>query len=375
MVKNKTILFIMSSITWNRVPVIAALSKSDKFDIKFIFQQDEKPVLRYSYDERKLFDSLIQYLEKNNVCFSFKRRWRLLNYLLTEDYDALVVGEGWGALSLPVPRTLLLFAIFLFLITTIRRKKLVFNAYDSPTGANLKPSLVPKTIALLVGRVTVSGKRQAANIKYWGFKDKDITIITQCSQVWMFSESFVLKRYFQNRETFKIGFLGRCHDEIKGIKYLKEAFEILSRKFENIELFLVGYESNKVSKNVYQLKALPPEQIHHFYKNIDLVVLPSIEKKIGARDAWGYIINEAYQFGLPAITTNMVGCVDDIVKNHENGFVVKEKDAKDLAEKIEILIKDAELYEKISNNNKALFNEKLTLEKNIKAWEDFLGSL
>ncbi len=63
------------------------------------------------------------------------------------------------------------------------------------------------------------------------------------------------------------------------------------------------------------------------------------------------------------IAIDSVGCVDDIVKSHENGFVVKEKDAKDLAEKIEILIKDTELYEKISNNNKALFNEKLTHEK------------
>ncbi len=369
--KNKTILFMMYNLTWNRVPMVVALSKSDQFDIKYLLQR-KKPAQIYFFDQKKHLNSLVQYLEKNNVCFSFKRRWRLLNYLLTEDYDALVIGEGWGT---PLSYRILLFVIFLFLMTTIRRKKLVYNAYDSPADSNLKPSLAAKTMALLADRITVSGKKQAANIRRWGFKDKDITIITQCSQVWMLSESFALERYFQNRETFKIGFLGRCTDEVKGIKYLQEAFEILSRKIENIELFLVGHESNKISKNVYELEALLPEQVHHFYKNIDLVVLPSVETKAGTLEAWGYIINEAYQFGVPVITTNTVGCVDDIVKNHENGFVVKEKDAKDLAEKIEILIKDAELYEKISNNNKALFNEKLTLEKNIKAWEGFLGSL
>ncbi len=37
--KNKTILFTMYNITSNRVPVLAALSKSDKFVIKYLFQR------------------------------------------------------------------------------------------------------------------------------------------------------------------------------------------------------------------------------------------------------------------------------------------------------------------------------------------------
>ncbi len=335
---------------------------------------------KYNYDQDELLGYLVEYLEKNNVYFVFKYGWQSLNYLLTEDYDILV-GGGWDSWSDTV-NTLLFFSA-----SIIRRKKFVFNNYDRWSytiifndfnkwtkrfKANIKfliKYLFLKCIFFKVSKVSVSGKRHKNYVKLWGFEDKDIVTITQCSQVWLFSESFDLESYFQNRGKFKIGYLGRPLAG-KGIEYLKEAFEILSRKFENIELFMVGYESNKVSKNAYELKALPPEQVHHFYKNIDLVVLPSV-----CAEAWGYIINEAYQFGIPVIATRQAGCVDDIVKSHENGFVVKEKDAKDLAEKIEILLKDKELREKISNNNKALFNEKLTHEKNIKAWEDFLGSL
>ena len=383
--KKKTILFASQNLTWNRAPILTGLSKSDKFDIKFMFFR-KTHYQRYNYDQNKLLGYLVKYLEKDNVCLVFKYGWQSLHYLLTEDYDVLI-GGGWDSKE-DVANT-----FFFFLASIVRRKKfvlnnydrwrkgLVYNSYDKWTErlkANIKfirRYLFLKCIFLKVDKVSVSGKKHRAFVKLWGFKDKDITIITQCSQVWLFSENFDLERYFQNRETFKIGFLGRCDLEIKGVKYLKEAFEMLNKKFKNIELFLIGNESNKVSNNVYELEGLPPEQVHHFYKNVDLVVLPSIEERHGATEAWGYIINEAYQFEVPVIATDTVGCVDDIVKNHENGFVVKEKDAEELADKMEILIKDKVLREKISSNNRALFNERLTHEKNIQAWEDFFSSL
>ena len=383
--KNKTILFASQNLTWNRAPVFAALSQSDRFDIKFMFFK-KRHYQKYHYDQGKLLGYLVEYLEKNNVCFVFRYGWQSLHYLLTEDYDVLV-GGGWDS------REDIANTFFFFLASIVRRKKFVLNNYDrwrkgliynshdqwtERLMANIKfikKYLFLKCIFLKVDKVAVSGKKHRDFIKLWGFKDKDITIITQCSQVWLFSERFDLEQYFQNRETFKIGFLGRCDLEIKGIQYLMEAFEMLNRKFDNIELFLVGHKSNTVSKNVYELQSIPPEQVHHFYKSIDLVAVPSIEERRGAVEAWGYIINEAYQFGVPVVATNTVGCVDDIVTNHDNGFVAKEKDADDLAEKIEILIRDKALCEKISSNNKALFNERLTHEKNTKAWEDFFSCL
>jgi glycosyltransferase involved in cell wall biosynthesis len=51
---------------------------------------------------------------------------------------------------------------------------------------------------------------------------------------------------------------------------------------------------------------------------------------------------EASAVGLPIITTNVVGCKESIVKT-KNGLLCKKKNYNDLSNKIEILIKDRKL--------------------------------
>ncbi|MEM2175408.1 MAG: GxxExxY protein, partial [Candidatus Micrarchaeia archaeon] len=62
-----------------------------------------------------------------------------------------------------------------------------------------------------------------------------------------------------------------------------------------------------------------------YYTIADIFVLPS---DIG--ETWGLVVNEAMNFGLPVIVSDMVGCGPDLVKSEENGFIFKTGDIEEL---------------------------------------------
>lgn len=57
-----------------------------------------------------------------------------------------------------------------------------------------------------------------------------------------------------------------------------------------------------------------------FYALADIFVLPSIN------ETWGLVVNEAMNAGCAIITTDQVGAAVDLVRNGENGFVLKARD-------------------------------------------------
>jgi glycosyltransferase involved in cell wall biosynthesis len=71
-------------------------------------------------------------------------------------------------------------------------------------------------------------------------------------------------------------------------------------------------------------------------KTIDILVLPSY------REGFPKVIMEAAASGVPAVTTDVVGCRSAVIHN-ETGFIVRPMDAMALAEKIEKLLASREL--------------------------------
>jgi len=60
----------------------------------------------------------------------------------------------------------------------------------------------------------------------------------------------------------------------------------------------------------------------------DVLVLPSIS------EPWGLVVNEAMVCGLPVIVSEVCGCVEDLLKNGQNGFVFNPADADELTQKL-----------------------------------------
>ena len=133
----------------------------------------------------------------------------------------------------------------------------------------------------------------------------------------------------------------------KGINYLLEAMKKLSSEYPNIFLRAMGDGNEKenlekmakelgLEKNVEFIGRVPRENTAPYYQEASIFVLPSLNE--GMSNA----MLEALSSGLPLIATD-TGGTRELLEDGINGFIIKMKDSQDLADKIEILIKDGDL--------------------------------
>jgi glycosyltransferase involved in cell wall biosynthesis len=95
-------------------------------------------------------------------------------------------------------------------------------------------------------------------------------------------------------------------------------------------------------KNVYLLPFMGKEELSEYYKASDLFIHPTRE------DIWGLVINEAMANGLPVITTEMCIAGLELVKDDENGFILPVGGTDILAEKINLILSDDNLRERMA---------------------------
>lgn len=133
----------------------------------------------------------------------------------------------------------------------------------------------------------------------------------------------------------------------KGTNYLIEALGILVSRYPNLLLRILGDGDEKnnlieltkklnLEKFVQFLGRIPREETAPYYQEASLFVLPSLNE--GMSNA----MLEALASGLPILATE-TGGTEELVEGGVNGFVIKMKDAQDLAQKIELILKDDEL--------------------------------
>lgn len=133
-------------------------------------------------------------------------------------------------------------------------------------------------------------------------------------------------------DVFRIIFCGaRCVR--KGIYYLLKAFTELD--LPNSELWLIGSTSldgeiilKQFQSEKIKLKGpFPQFELNSYYQQGSVFCLPSIE------EGMGMVISQAMACGLPIICTkNTIG--DDLVRDHQEGFVINIRDIDQLKEKI-----------------------------------------
>jgi len=156
--------------------------------------------------------------------------------------------------------------------------------------------------------------------------------------------------------------------ESKGVFVLLKACQILKQKGLQFHCNFVG-EIGDVSKNKFQLKvtelglhdvitywgAKYGNEKKKFFKNTDVFVFPTYN------ETFGIVILEAMMHGLPVIST-FEGAIPEIVKNGTSGFLVHQKKVLELAEKLEVLIKDPSLRLKMGHEGKNIYMKKFTID-------------
>ena len=161
----------------------------------------------------------------------------------------------------------------------------------------------------------------------------------------------------------KILYTGRI-EAAKGLFELVEAVAELNSKNLNVQLNIAGWEAdnNKLVEKALLTRALElkifdkiifhgkmkiGEELNTLYRKADIYVIPSYHEGF-PRTIW-----EAMANSLPVVATS-VGGIPDYLTNRENALFVDPKNSKDLAQKIQNIIKDSELRIKLIKNGYAL---------------------
>ncbi len=144
----------------------------------------------------------------------------------------------------------------------------------------------------------------------------------------------------------------------KGQKDLVEAVALLPRPvLERVQILLVGDDRDPYAADLKKrCRALPPDvrqrirffqptdQVQPFYGSADIFVLCS------RQESFPRVTLEAMAFGLPIIATPVHGVIEQCVEG-ENAFFYPNGNIKDLAGKIELLIKNEILRKQMGQNS------------------------
>lgn len=102
--------------------------------------------------------------------------------------------------------------------------------------------------------------------------------------------------------------------------------------------------------------------------NTDIFVHPTYN------DCLPLVILEAMQFSLPVVST-FEGAIPDVVEDGVTGFLVPQKDPQALADKIEVLLKDPDLRQKMGSAGRTRYEAQFTLERFEHRLFDILNTL
>lgn len=189
-------------------------------------------------------------------------------------------------------------------------------------------------------------------------------------------EEFICEPYNGEREKIIVT-VGRLEEQ-KNHKMLIEAFGKLPKQFSEYKLIIYG-EGNlreRLEEQIKELKltnrVLLPGQVDNIKEKIykaSLFVLPSNYE--GMPNA----LMEAMALGIPCISTDCpCGGPNFLIKNNENGILVKTNEVKELKREIIKVLQDEELRKKIGNKSieiKTLLNP----EKINQKWYEYVEKI
>lgn len=233
----------------------------------------------------------------------------------------------------------------------------------------------------------LNNQRKLINYIFYRYVFKDVNVILLSEYLYSDVESFVSKKnvficpngiYNENKtlniKTLniipKILFLSNLI-ESKGVFLLLEACALLKNKGILFQCDFIGGEGDlslgqfqetcnhlgltKIAK--YHGKRFGEEKLKAL-ANADIFAFPTYYPN----ECFPLVLLEAMQYGLPIVTTDEGG-IKDIVEEGKNGFIVPQKNIEVLAEKLELLIKDEKLRERMGEEGCRKFKREFTLDQ------------
>lgn len=213
----------------------------------------------------------------------------------------------------------------------------------------LETQMVPKAKIL----TTPSFAMARMATEYYHLSDEKIKVIhNPVSEVFLQSE---IKPHANDR--IGICFVGRFSRE-KGAEVIIKVIPDLLKKHKKLFFSVVGesaytnegqalidvlakkLELQGTLDRFLYFKNIPHKDLPGFYRQHDIFLFPTMF------DSFGNVIAEAQGCGLPVVA-NAVGGVPEVIKDGETGFLVKNNNEEDFVAKLELLISDQNLRERM----------------------------
>ena len=178
--------------------------------------------------------------------------------------------------------------------------------------------------------------------------------------------------YFPADGKIRLATIGRLVEK-KGIEYGIRAIAKVSRVYENIEYNIIGdgilMESFRqlireldIDRIVKLLGGKQQQEVIEILDQSHIFIAPCIIAANGDRDAPVNTLKEAMAMGLPVISTHHGG-IPELVEDGISGFLVPERDANAIAEKIHYLIEHPECWVEMGKAGRAQVEEKYDRNK------------
>jgi len=188
--------------------------------------------------------------------------------------------------------------------------------------------------------------------------------------------SLPIKAELANNGVKRIGFVGQMIKR-KNIEHVLDVFESLTKKYDNIELYLLGDGESRQGLEQYTKTLNSKEKIHflgfrddrlEWLQSFDLFVMTSLLEGIPR------CVMETMAMGVPVAAYDIAG-VDQLITHNETGLLADLNDKIALEQHWETLLFDAEFSEGIINKARDFVYKNYSAQRMANEYTEIFNSL
>lgn len=266
--------------------------------------------------------------------------WGLIGELHRLPAGSLVVSHGWAYAS----NLLALWAAKAFGHTVGLRGESPLSHESTKTGGRqiLRRWFLKRLVFSRVDRFFYIGEENRLFYKSFGIGDERLTFAPYAVDNARFSRQH--RALQPDRDTMRaelnltsktvILYVGKLIDQKRPMDLLRAYRQLLPQR-PNLALVFVGDGALRTTleafcgrhqlADVHITGFVNQGQIARYYTVADLFVMAS-----GVGETWGLAVNEAMNFGLPLVVSDLTGCHADLVEDGQTGFKFRSGDVADL---------------------------------------------
>lgn len=187
-----------------------------------------------------------------------------------------------------------------------------------------------------------------------------------------------MKQKYKIADGEKVAVMAARLNEVKGHKYFVDAAKILKDRGLKFKFLIAGTgeEEDEIRSKIIENDVGDCVEMLGFVSDIEpLMNIMDVQVNCSfGTEATSLALLEGMSIGKPAVVTDFGGN-PGVIQDDINGFLIPTHDAAALADNLEMLFKDDELYMRMSDAAKKIYAEKFTSEVNTRAIERVYKSM